>query len=77
MLDINTKFKKTRINRLLALLGKVNNMKKTHILWGKFKKKLKRYARIIELKEIHVDVWQKQAKYCKPIILQLKINKFN
>ena len=32
MLDINTKFKKTRINRLLALLGKVNNMKK-HIYY--------------------------------------------
>ena len=26
---------------------------------------------------IHVDVWQKQTQYCKAIILQLKINKFN
>ena len=33
--------------------------------------------KIIELKEILVDVWQKQAKYCKQIILQLKINQFN
>ena len=26
---------------------------------------------------IHVDVWQKPTQYCKAIILQLKINKFN
>ena len=26
---------------------------------------------------IHVDVWQKPTQYCKEIILQLKINKFN
>ena len=26
---------------------------------------------------IHVGVWQKQTQYCKAIILQLKINKFN
>ena len=26
---------------------------------------------------IHVDVWQKPIQYCKAIILQLKINKFN
>jgi len=25
---------------------------------------------------IHVDVWQKPTNYCKAIILQLKINKF-
>ena len=24
---------------------------------------------------IHIDVWQKPTKYCKAIILQLKINK--
>ena len=79
MLDINTKFKKTRINRLLALLGKVNNTKK-HIYYEvTLRKNWKDMLeiKIIELKEIHVDVWQKQAKYCKPIILQLKINKFN
>ena len=79
MLYINTKFKITRINRLLALLGKVNNMKK-HIYYevtlrNNWKDMLK--IKIIELKEILVDVWQKQAKYCKQIILQLKINKFN
>ena len=32
MLYINTKFKITRINRLLALLGKVNNMKNTYTM---------------------------------------------
>ena len=26
---------------------------------------------------IHIDVWQKPTQYCKAIILQLKINKFN
>ena len=26
---------------------------------------------------IHVDVWQKPTQYCKAIILQLKISKFN
>ena len=26
---------------------------------------------------VHGDVWQKQTQYCKAIILQLKINKFN
>ena len=26
---------------------------------------------------IHVDVWQKLTQYCRTIILQLKINKFN
>ena len=26
---------------------------------------------------IHGDVWQKPTQYCKAIILQLKINKFN
>ena len=26
---------------------------------------------------IHFDVWQKPTQYCKAIILQLKINKFN
>ena len=26
---------------------------------------------------IHVDIWQKPTCYCKAIILQLKINKFN
>ena len=25
---------------------------------------------------IHVDIWQKPTKFCKAIILQLKINKF-
>ena len=25
---------------------------------------------------IHVDVWQKPTRYCKAIILQLKINTF-
>jgi len=33
--------------------------------------------KIIKVKEIHIDVWQKQAKYYKTIIFQLKINKFN
>ena len=26
---------------------------------------------------IHANVWQKPEQYCKTIILQLKINKFN
>ena len=26
---------------------------------------------------IHVDVWQKPTQYCKAIILQFKLNKFN
>ena len=26
---------------------------------------------------VHVDVWQKGTQYCREIILQLKINKFN
>ena len=29
------------------------------------------------LQLIHIDVWQKPTQYCKAIILQLKINKFN
>ena len=26
---------------------------------------------------IHVDAWQKSTQYCRAIILQVKINKFN
>ena len=31
----------------------------------------------VYLRLIHIDVWQKPTQYCKAIILQLKINKFN
>ena len=32
---------------------------------------------ILYLWLIHVDVWQKPAKYCKAVMLQLKRNKFS
>ena len=35
-----------------------------------------RGRRCIYLWLIHIDVWQKAIQYCKPIILQLKINEF-
>ena len=39
--------------------------------------KFKREDTYVYLWLIHVDVWQKPTKYCKAIILQLKMNKFN
>ena len=36
----------------------------------------KREGTYVYLWLIHVDVWQKPIQYSKPIILQLKINKF-
>ena len=38
-------------------------------------RRLKREGTYIYLWLIHVDVWHKSTQYCKPIILQLKINK--
>jgi len=39
--------------------------------------RFKREGTYVYLWLIHVDVWQKLLPYCKTIILQLKINKFN
>ena len=39
-------------------------------VWGRFK----REGTQVYLWLVHVDVWQKPIKYCKAIILQLKIN---
>ena len=36
----------------------------------------KREGAYIDLRLVHVDVWQKSNQYCKAIILQLKMNKF-
>ena len=36
----------------------------------------KRMGTYIYLRLVHVDIWQKQTKYCKAISLQLKIIKF-
>ena len=38
---------------------------------------LKREGTYVYLWLVHVDVWQKGTQYCREIILQLKINKFN
>ena len=38
--------------------------------------KLKREGIYIYLGPIHVDMWQKPTRYCRAIILQLKISKF-
>ena len=37
--------------------------------------RFKREEAYVYLWQIHVDVWHKPTQYCKPIILQLKINK--
>ena len=39
--------------------------------------RFKREGTYTHLLLIHVDVWEKPTQYCKAIILQLKINKFN
>ena len=39
--------------------------------------KFKREGTYVHPWLIHVDVWQKPTQYCKAMILQLKINKFN
>ena len=44
---------------------------------GEVRGSLKREGTYVYLGLIHVDVWQKQTQYCRAIILQLKINKFN
>ena len=38
--------------------------------------RIKRKGTCIYLWLIHVEVWQKPRQYCKEIILQFKINKF-
>ena len=38
--------------------------------------RLEREGTHVYLWLIHADVWQKPTRYCKAIILQLKINKF-
>jgi len=43
--------------------------------WGRRWEGGSRRKRHVYLSLIHVDVWQKPTKYCKAIILQLKINK--
>ena len=45
----------------------------SHLLFLQKKKMLPWY---VHLWLIHVDVWKKTTKFCKAIILQLKINKF-
>ena len=39
--------------------------------------RFKREGTYVYLWLIHVDIWQKPTKFCKAIILQLKINKYN
>jgi len=39
-------------------------------------RRFKREGTYVYLWLIYVDIWQKPTKYCKAIILQLKINKF-
>ena len=55
-------------------VGLCNNLKG----WdGEVGGSLKREGTYVYLWLVHVDVWQKGTQYCREIILQLKINKFN
>ena len=69
MLDINIKFKITRINMLLSLLGKVNSMKKQTYYEVTLRKNYRDILeiKIIKLKGIHVDVWQKKQNIIKQL----------
>ena len=46
-------------------------------MWRNMGWKFKREGTHVYLWLIDVDIWQKPTKFCKAIILQLKINKYN